>query len=78
MRGGARRNGGRYRLRTALRASLPYFLSDRIPKGPRDCGNHDWYRQDDRTDACYHCAVGRRERAPEPEPQREPTAAAVL
>lgn len=51
---------GRYRLRTFLRGNLPYVLSDHIPKGPRDCGNHEWYRQDALTEACYHCEVGRR------------------
>ncbi len=71
------RNGGRYRLRTMLRASLPYFVSDRIPKGPRDCGKHDWYRQDAHTDACYHCQVGHRVRPSEAEPQREPAALAL-
>lgn len=50
--------GGRYRIRTWLRGNLPYFLSDRIPKGSGDCGNHEWYRQDADTDACYHCEVG--------------------
>ncbi len=70
-------SAGRYRLRTMLRGVLPYFLSDRIPKGSRDCGNHEWYRQDDNTDACYHCEVGRRSRAPEPEPQRQSTALAL-
>lgn len=51
---------GRYRVRTFLRSNLPYVLSDRIPKGPHDCGNHEWYRQDAQTKACYHCQVGRR------------------
>lgn len=73
----AGRSAGRYRLRTTLRGILPYVLSDRIPKGSRDCGNHDWYRQDDNTDACYHCEIGQRSRTPEPEPQREPTALAL-
>jgi hypothetical protein len=52
------RPGGKYRLRTWLRGHLPYVLSDRIPKGSRDCGNHAWYRQDGDHDACYHCVVG--------------------
>lgn len=50
----------RYRLRTWLRANLPYAISDRIPKGPDDCGRHVWYRQNDALDACYHCVVGER------------------
>lgn len=49
---------GKYRLRTWLRIHLPYFLSDRIPKGPKDCGKHVWYRSDDETLCCYHCEVG--------------------
>lgn len=52
---------GRYRVRTWLRGLLPYALSDRIPKGAKDCGNHEWYRQDEDTDACYHCDVGIRQ-----------------
>jgi hypothetical protein len=73
----AARSAGRYRLRTLLRGLSPYFLADRIPKGSRDCGNHEWYRQDDNTDACYHCEVGRRSRTPEPEPERQSNALAV-
>ena len=51
---------GKYRVRTWLRKHLPHAFADRIAKGPGDCGNHEWYRQDAETDACYHCAVGRR------------------
>jgi hypothetical protein len=51
---------GKYRLRTWLRMRLPYFLSDRIPKGRKDCGHHEWYRSDDETLRCYHCEVGMR------------------
>jgi hypothetical protein len=49
---------GKYRFRTWLRGNLPYALSDRIPKGAEDCGDHDWYLRDARTEACYHCVVG--------------------
>jgi len=49
----------RYRLRTWLRAHTPYVVSDRIPKGRRDCGAHEWYRSEGSTWHCYHCAVGR-------------------
>lgn len=70
---------GNYRTRTWLRATLPYFLSDRIPKGPRDCGDHEWYRRDEHAWECYHCVVGVWEReeireAPEdaPAPARDP------
>jgi hypothetical protein len=45
---------GRYRTRTWLRGKLPAVLAFRIPKG-RDCGAHQWYRQDKETWACYHC-----------------------
>jgi len=48
----------RYRLRTWLRGHSPYVLSDRIPKGRADCGDHDWYRADAANDRCYHCLVG--------------------
>ncbi len=62
---------GKYRIRTWLRANLPYPLSDRIPKGPRDCGNHEWYRRDEYYWDCYHCVVGVKEvlgEAPEDAP----------
>lgn len=49
---------GKYRMRTGLRALLPCFLAERIPKGLRDCGDHEWYRSDDGTSRCYHCEVG--------------------
>jgi hypothetical protein len=58
------RSSGKYRLRTWLRKHLPYLLSDRIPKGAQDCGDHEWYRQDEEWDACYHCVVGRRPHEP--------------
>lgn len=48
---------GRYRLRTELRGVLPGFLAPLVPKGP-DCGDHEWYRSDERTDRCYHCFAG--------------------
>lgn len=46
---------GRYRLRTWLRGRLPVVLADRVPKGARDCGDHEWYRADEQTWRCYHC-----------------------
>ncbi len=49
---------GRYRWRTWLRSRFPYWLSDRIPKGARDCGKHEWYRSDEEYFRCYHCEVG--------------------
>ena len=54
---------GRYRMRTWLRVHLPGALAARIPKGGKDCGEHDWYNADDLVERCYHCAVGRRARA---------------
>lgn len=35
-----------------------------FPRGVRDCGQHEWYRQDDDIDCCYHCMVGVRPRQP--------------
>ena len=34
-----------------------------VDKGRRDCGNHAFYKSDDRVDHCYYCAVGVRLRA---------------
>jgi hypothetical protein len=48
-------SGGRYRLRTWLRGRLPVALAGRVPKGARDCGDHEWYRVDEQTWRCYHC-----------------------
>jgi hypothetical protein len=60
MPGEGRFRNGRYRLRTWLRAHEPTWLYDRwaIPKGSRDCGNHEFYKSDDQVDRCYHCEVG--------------------
>lgn len=49
---------GKYRIRTSLRGSLPGWLGWTAPKGAKDCGSHDWYRQDEDTWRCYHCEVG--------------------
>jgi hypothetical protein len=51
---------GRYRTRTRIRSHLPWVLTWLAPKGDQDCGNHDWYREDDHTALCYHCQVGER------------------
>jgi hypothetical protein len=48
-------NRGRYRLRTWLRGRLPVALADLVPKGARDCGDHEWYRADEQAWRCYHC-----------------------
>lgn len=52
---------GKYRWRTRLRSVLPYRppLYQLVPKGGKDCGNHQWYREEGRTWRCYHCRVGR-------------------
>jgi hypothetical protein len=52
---------GRYRWRTRLRGALPlrpplYML---IPKGRKDCGNHEWYKATAEADNCYHCRAVR-------------------
>jgi hypothetical protein len=44
----------KHRQRTWLRGHLPHRLSWAAPKG-KECGAHEWYRQDDKTWACYHC-----------------------
>jgi hypothetical protein len=49
---------GKYRFRTALRENLPESLAVRIPKGHRDCGDHEWYKAAESTWRCYHCEVG--------------------
>jgi hypothetical protein len=56
---GRRWSKGKYRWRTGLRSALPWALVGWIPKGRSDCGNHDWYKQDDAVDACYHCQATR-------------------
>ena len=49
----------RYRLRTRIRSHLPWALTWLAPKGLRDCGDHDWYREDEHTARCYHCEPGK-------------------
>jgi len=49
---------GKYRHRTELRERLPEALAALIPKGGRDCGDHEWYKAAEQTWRCYHCAVG--------------------
>ncbi|WP_030267035.1 hypothetical protein [Streptomyces sp. NRRL B-24484] len=56
---------GRYRWRTDARIALPAALMRLFPKGSEDCGDHQWYRQDDRTFRCYHCEPGERPGTPE-------------
>lgn len=56
----------RYRIRTELRGMLRR-LGVLVPKGRRDCGNHEWYRSSDEIDRCYHCDVGVRPHPPKPD-----------
>ncbi|MFI6761072.1 hypothetical protein ACIBF5_18240 [Micromonospora sp. NPDC050417] len=53
---------GRFRWRTKIRTSLPWFLVNRglAGKGTADCGDHEWYNADGEVECCYHCAAGRR------------------
>lgn len=41
---------GRYRWRTTLRSILPAWCMTLLPKGSRDCGDHEWYRAGGRGD----------------------------
>lgn len=49
---------GKYRYRTALREHLPQSVAALIPKGSHDCGRHEWYKTEEKTWRCYHCAPG--------------------
>ncbi len=49
---------GKYRYRTALRENLPERIAALIPKGPHNCGDHEWYSAEPQTWRCYHCVVG--------------------
>jgi hypothetical protein len=55
---------GRYRLRTTLRERLPEALTALVPKGADDCGNHEWYKAENRTWRCYHCIPGETHEVP--------------
>jgi hypothetical protein len=54
----------RYRFRTRAREHLPRPLAYLFPPGAKDCGRHEWFRNDERTDICWHCTVGEREHVP--------------
>ncbi len=58
------REPGKYRWRTRLRSRLPYALLWLAPKGLKDCGEHEWYREDATTALCYHCEAGERSLGP--------------
>lgn len=49
---------GKYRYRTTLREVLPERLAALIPKGSKDCGDHEWYKSEEKTWRCYHCEPG--------------------
>jgi len=56
--------GGPYRLRTWLRAYLPWFLINLgVANKGQDCelagGGHEWYNIDGESSGCYHCSVTR-------------------
>ncbi len=51
-------------MRTWLRGYAPRQLTRLFPKGARDCRSHEWYRQDEQTDACYHCDPAARPHEP--------------
>lgn len=48
----------RYRWRTRARRHLPTPIAFFFPKGRKDCGDHEFYNDDNLVDRCYHCRVG--------------------
>jgi len=54
----------RYRFRTWAREHLPRPLAYLFPPGNKDCGRHEWFRNDEHIDICWHCTVGEREHVP--------------
>jgi len=48
----------KYRNRTRLRENLPELLAAVVPKGRHDCGDHEWYKAEEKTWRCYHCVPG--------------------
>jgi N-acetyl-anhydromuramyl-L-alanine amidase AmpD len=54
----------RYRFRTWAREHAPGPISRLFPPGTKDCGRHEWFRNDEHTDVCWHCTVGEREHVP--------------
>ncbi|BFU43918.1 hypothetical protein [Krasilnikovia sp. MM14-A1004] len=63
---------GKYRLRTNLRSRLPAWCLAFLPKGGRDCGEHEWYKSADNEYHCYHCRVGVRTTRPDHWPASPP------
>jgi hypothetical protein len=52
---------GKSRYRTLLRVGLPYRppMYKLVPKGRRDCDNHEWGRLNDNLEVCYFCIAER-------------------
>ena len=48
----------RYRWRTSLRTTLPFWCLPLLPKAGKDCGDHEWYHAEKDVYRCYHCTVG--------------------
>jgi hypothetical protein len=48
-----------------MREGVP-LLARLFPPGSADCGEHEWFRADERTDRCWHCTAGVREHRPVP------------
>jgi hypothetical protein len=68
LRRGSLRMGcivAKYRTRTKIRQHLPFVLIGLLPKGKKDCGDHEWYRSADDIYLCYHCVVGIRHGRPD-------------
>ena len=65
---------GKYRWRTSLRSSLPFWCMTFLPQGRRDCGDHEWYRSAENLYLCYHCRVGVRTTRPDHWPAAPPPA----
>jgi hypothetical protein len=53
------------------REHLPEGLAVLVPKGPRDCGKHEWYKAEEGIWRCYHCVVGVGRQLPWNEPEYE-------
>jgi hypothetical protein len=43
-----------------MRKHLPGRAIGVFPKGNKDCGDHQWYKESQLVDRCYHCKVGER------------------
>jgi hypothetical protein len=45
-----------------IRSRLPVLLVrlGAARKGKHDCGQHEWYKESNDVDRCYHCSIGER------------------